>query len=31
MKIKAHLDHSTILANQERPVHLALELTAPFA
>lgn len=31
MKIQAHLDHSTILANQGCPVHLALELTAPFA
>jgi Ca-activated chloride channel family protein len=31
MKIQARLDHATILANQGRPVHLALELTAPFA
>lgn len=31
MKIEAQLDHSTILANQRCPVHLALELTAPFA
>ena len=31
MKIQAQLDHSTILANQGCPVHLALELTAPFA
>lgn len=31
MKIQAQLDHSTILANQGRPVHLALELTAPVA
>ncbi|MFM8716505.1 MAG: vWA domain-containing protein [Spartobacteria bacterium] len=29
MKIQARLDHSTILANQGRPVHLALELVAP--
>jgi len=29
MKIQARLDHSTILANQGRPVHLALELLAP--
>lgn len=31
MKIKAQLDHPTILANQGCPVHLALELQAPFA
>lgn len=31
MKIQARLDHSTILANQGRPVHLALELVAPHA
>lgn len=31
MKIQTQLDHSTILANQGCPVHLALELTAPFA
>jgi Ca-activated chloride channel family protein len=29
MKIQARLDHSTILANQGCPVHLALELFAP--
>lgn len=29
MKIQARLDHATILANQGRPVHLALELLAP--
>ncbi len=31
MKIQARLDHATILANQGRPVHLALELLAPQA
>lgn len=29
MNIQARLDHATILANQGRPVHLALELLAP--
>lgn len=29
MKIQARLDHATILANQGRPVHLAVELVAP--
>ncbi len=29
MNIQARLDHKTILANQGRPVHLALELLAP--
>ena len=31
MNIQARLDHATILANQGRPVHLALDLIAPHA
>ena len=31
MNIQARLDHDTILANQGRPVHLALELLAPIS